>query len=265
MKKLITILALSLVVSSTYAQKTKSTKVEKETSKMSDDETSSEYKPSKGSLTTEVGFLGATSGAINELNNSSNFSGKPILRFRYFHKDDLAIRLGLSTIRNSNENTPKTDVSVSPGPSPAPSPNSVTTFSSTSSFDINLGAEKHFRGSDRLSTYAGADILFGFTGSTSKETLNPSGDFVEVKNDTGNNYFGLGLFTGADYYIAKKLYLGVELGLRLTTKNLRDRVETERVTTGGTSTTTTITTSDRGSDFELTPTIVSAIRLGYQF
>jgi hypothetical protein len=286
MKKLITILALTLVTSGTFAQKTKSTKVEKETSTMNNDYSSSEYKPSKGTLTTEVGLTGGLGFTDYDLNTKANYSGAPMLRFRYFYKEDIAFRVGFSLVNRSNEtdNVPVTTVTVPTPVPPATAP--LQAFNSNknsySSFDINLGVEKHFKGTDRLSTYVGADILFGFRSASNESKIsspaggaNPNSVITEInvkgQNGLGNDsnrYFGLRVVSGADYYIAKKLYLGLELGLSLVSEKTRDLVTDTKITNATTNTVvsdSSTTVSNRASAFRITPAIVTGVRLGYQF
>ena len=105
MKKLFTILALTTIVFVSNAQRsTKPAKVETE----SYGTTTSEYKPSKGSITTEVGLIGGLGNSGFNLNTSTSFGGAPTLKFRYFYKDDIAFRLGFSANRSASNSEPTT-------------------------------------------------------------------------------------------------------------------------------------------------------------
>jgi hypothetical protein len=257
MKKVLTLSILALSFATMQAQKSYK-------QAMASSSQSSEYKPSKGTVTTEVGFNGGIISGF-ELKNTTTVA-QPALKFRYFLKDNLALRLGFSATRDVTKSTPNITVTNTPGPSPAPSTTSVTSFGSSTFFGINLGAEKHFEGSERLSTYVGADLLIGSTRNFQEVTASPSGDFQSAKNvNTGgkeaNFSIGLGLVTGADYYIAKKLYLGVELGLAMVSKKKKDTVETTKA--GPNTVETTISDSD--SDFKLNTQLNGGIRIGYQF
>ena len=66
-----------------------------------------------------------------------------------------------------------------------------------SGMEITLqpGYEKHFRGTKKLSPYLGSDFTVGFSSM----------------EDTDLLAIGFGSIAGFDYYIAKKLYLGLEL------------------------------------------------------
>jgi hypothetical protein len=238
MKKLFTLAAFSLFLFSAQAQVA--------------DEFNEGYKPVKGTITTEVGLQGGLNNATYNLNNSTNVSSAPILRFRYFLKDDLGLRLGFSA-RNA-----KSDTSVGDGLT------LVTTVLKNSGLDINLGVEKHFKGSNRLSTYAGGDFLLGSLGASSEKTF-ANGDYVNLIGTDGTNdagsYIGLRLFTGADYYIAKKVYLGVELGLAII--SAKDKEQSSKTKTGNTI--TEVKTANEGKSSAISPGIVGGIRLGYQF
>ena len=62
----------------------------------------SDYKPSKGTVTTEVGLTGGLNNADFNLNTG-------VLKFRYFLKDDLGLRLGFATNSNKTEDVDNTD------------------------------------------------------------------------------------------------------------------------------------------------------------
>jgi hypothetical protein len=252
MKKLFTILALSLVVSSTYAQKTKSTKVEKETSRMSDDESTSEYKPVKGTLTTEVGLTGGLNNASFDLNEGT-------VKFRYFLKDNFALRAGLGLSSTSNESS---NVVVSPIPV-------TNTKVKTSQRIFTLGVEKHFSGSDRLSTYVGADLIFGANGASRKvETADGTFNNIEGATSAGGasragSFFGVRFTTGADYYIAKKVFLGVEAGIAYTSGSSDTVSNSLKATPAGATVNTDLFSEGKNSN-TLT-SVFGGVKIGYQF
>ncbi|MEW5675097.1 outer membrane beta-barrel protein [Flavobacterium enshiense] len=205
------------------------------------------YKPVKGTITTEVGLTGGLNNADFDLNTG-------VLKFRYFLKDDMAVRAGLGVYSNKNEELDHSN------------PSNVATLTNKSSdITLNLGVEKHFAGSDRLSTYAGADLLIGFKNAnaeysdntTSAEVEGANADMAGNLSNNGRNYFGLRLVTGADYYIAKKVFLGVEAGLNLTTGKNKD-IE---VSSAGTTT----TVGGGGKFSGIDTAVIGGIRIGYQF
>lgn len=156
--------------------------------------TSFAQKPSEGNLLTEANF------SLNEWNNEFSL---PNLRFRYFLADDLALRVDLAPRGQSAENN-FTDGT-----------NTGTQETSTSSFTMRVGAEKHFGGNDKFSPFAAAQLQFGSNSSTETwtdfdGTAYSSGFNAEVEN--GGSNFGIALGLGADYWITKSFYMGTELG-----------------------------------------------------
>ena len=88
---------------------------------------------------------------------------------------------------------------------------------------LRPGFEKHFTGTKRLSPYVGLEAILGFgANSYSSEYLN--GDDIETiteKNMNNNDFlagftFGAGALAGFDYYVAKDLYLGLEVNYAFT-------------------------------------------------
>lgn len=210
-------------------------------------ESTSSYKPVKGTVTTEVGLTGGLNNANFDLNTG-------VLKFRYFLKDDLGLRLGFSTNSNKTESIDNSN------------PNNVeTTINKRSNFTLNLGAEKHFAGTERLSTYVGADLLLNFRGAKTEYTennyfYNVDGANVDNAGNFTNNagtQFGLRLVTGADYYIAKKVFLGVEAGLNILTGKNKDIEISEtgqpNVNIAG------------GKNSGITTQVIGGVRIGYQF
>ena len=223
MKKLFTIAAISIFAVSSYAQ----------------EEKVGGYKPCEGTVATEVSL----SGGLNTTDFQLNTSG---VKFRYFLKEDLALRLGLNVGNTKNELVTGVD------------PNLLTTTVKASDFAVTLGVEKHFVGSDRLSTYAGADLVIG-SASTNTDAINQNGNYSKTSGGAGTK-FGVRLLTGADYYIAKKVFLGVEAGISFLSGKDKDGVlETK---TGNVVVTTTTTGAKR---FNIATAVFGGVRLGYQF
>ena len=80
---------------------------------------------------------------------------------------------------------------------------------------IRPGFEKHMAGTERLSPYCGAEIAITMvTSKEVKEGANGDGSVnkTTTKGADGSLSFGAGLLAGVDYYIAKSLYLGAEIG-----------------------------------------------------
>jgi hypothetical protein len=133
---------------------------------------------------------------------------------------------------------------------------------------IRPGVERHFSGTKRLSPYVGSELIIGYGSNTYKhERLDATDAIVEDvrKNDatqaawTYANGFtgGLGLIAGFDYYIAKDLYLGLEMNYAFifnqankikTEINGQDPVETKQ-----------------GSNWYFNPSTGANLKLGWNF
>lgn len=204
-----------------------------------------DFKPKAGDVTTEFGL----NGGIN--NTNFNFKDGALLRFRYFAKENLAYRVGFGAEIDQETNNVY-----------GPNDEKGTFKRSNNSLNINLGVEKHFAGTERLSPYVGADILFG-TGKevikTKDVTLGGAYQANEKFERKGPGFIDLGLrgVIGADYYIAKRLFLGAEAGLGFTwTKEGKEKVNNNGVSTD---------IKSAGSSFELNPRVIGAIRIGFVF
>ncbi|SFB22142.1 Outer membrane protein beta-barrel domain-containing protein [Flavobacterium swingsii] len=200
--------------------------------------TTSEYKPTKGTVTTEVSLTGGLNAANFNLNDGG-------VKFRYFLKDDLGLRLGLGIHNDKNEDV----IGVTPGMS--------TETEKNSNLSLKLGAEKHFAGSERLSTYAGADLVIAF-GKETFDDVQENGDYDKFEQKNGG--FGVNVFTGADYYITKKVFLGVEAGLNFMTNKLKDASNTNKT---GAVVTTVSTPGEKGSNLDTN--VFGGVRIGFQF
>ncbi len=115
--------------------------------------------------------------------------------------------------------------------------------SSVFGIGVGYGIEKMYTPAERLNTYIGADVQVGYA---------RIGSEIDDE-DLGNiNSFGIGLrgFTGMDYYILPKVYLGFELGYGIAFRNM----EVEAVGGGE---------SEVNSSFGLAPYVTPSFRLGY--
>lgn len=206
------------------------------------------FKPKKGDFTTEAGLLGGILNSEFSLNNNAG-----MLRGRYFLKNDLALRVGLNlAVANEKENVY--------GPGSALGFTSAT----NTTFAINAGIEKHFKGTARLSPYVGGDIIFGLDNACEKADANNGGVYqANFTSKAGRTDVSLGLrgVIGADYYIAPKVYLGGEVGLGLLKTWAGDtNIEFNNGVTSGEN-----TISSTGSTFNLAPSIVTGVRIGFVF
>ncbi len=189
------------------------------------------------------------------------FGGSPIsiggIRYRAFLSDRSAYRATIFIGYNST---------TTPDPQTNSQGATVDLEDKESSFIISLrpGYEMHFDGTDRLSPYVGAEIDFALqTSSMEDQSLNPANDATittTTKGTDGFTRFGLNFVAGADYYVAKNLYLGTELGFGFSMTSNSD-VEIESDAPGFTAP----DPAPQGSSLDLGPNVLGQIRLGYTF
>lgn len=201
-----------------------------------------QYKAEKGDLQTSVDFR-----PFNN-NNKEMFENVGI-NASYFLTDKDALRLGLNFgLDNSKE-----------GESTATT-NKTTTKSTL--FGIAAGYERHFGKFDRLDIYAGAEAELSFK-SSSQKVENTAG-YTEIKGaqsvggaNRAFTQFGVGVFTGANFYVYKKLYVGAEIEFAFSNTSYK-KVENSNGTT-----TTEILPKSTGTElkFQVNP----ALRLGWTF
>lgn len=223
-------------------------------------------KPTQGTVTAEFLFNPAQLGLFTQ-----GSTGQPYqlfnnaARFRYFLNEGLGIRfqLGINTGSEKQDFTENPDGTGGTG----------TRKASFSQITIAPGVEKHFAGGEKLSTFAGAQLIIGFNSAKEDLTNTDGNTYVNNYSQTvegaatvnGNNYFkgttfGFGLYSGADYYFLEKLYLGVEFGLSFTSTKNSDVTTT--TTMGGTTNKQIQKGSSQGG---LATAAVGFLRFGYQF
>jgi len=220
------------------------------------------YKPVAGNVLAEFGlFTGGLVGADVTSLSSSPY-GSPQLKFRYFIQDQIALRAGFNYTQKTNSTKINDPAGIG----------SVKEMSSL--FGLNIGIEKHFTGTSRLSTYVGADVSFQkvgvsstwdntangttFTNGASRKTVGANA----TKTANGSFGFGLRAVTGADYYFVEKVYLGAELGWGfIASKN--DKINDEVTPAGGQTVKTT--TNSTGGSFNILPSLTAGLRIGYIF
>jgi hypothetical protein len=221
-----------------------------------------DYKPVAGDVTAELSLTGGI--AITEPDlNQSGFPATPNLRFRYFLQDQMALRVGFN-FSSYGDRTNIYEATPGTGEGFAKYKSSI--------FNLNLGLEKHLVGTDRLSTYVGADLLLRKTGAsdvwdnTNNGITFSNGDSrkrtgVNTNGDVASFGFGLRGVVGGEYYFIEKVYLGAEFGWGFTA--IKEGKVKDEITSGGT--TTTVETNSQGSQFELAPNLTAGVRLGFRF
>jgi outer membrane protein W len=209
-----------------------------------------DLKPSKGDVTAELGLTGGIINSDFKLNEGN--SG--LLRGRYFVTNDLALRLGVNVTANSSKENVYSATGLK-----------GYVYNNNTLVLLNLGIEKHFKGTNRLSPYVGGDILIGFNSMLNKlENTNGTiytANFLREEKGPNNVTFGLRGVFGADYYIAKNLYLGAEAGLGFTCTSAGETT----VTTTNNGVTITDNFKSSGTSFNFSPTVVTGVRIGFVF
>jgi hypothetical protein len=215
-------------------------------------------KPTGGTVTAEVGLQGA----IN------NIAIAPIggARLRYFLGDNLAARLSLNLQSQSQTRR----IFENPDGTGGVGEEKNTFFL----FGFRPGVEYHFAGGEKLSTFAGAQLILDITSAKTTRnnySYNIVGDPIYFPNYTRTEdgrsalgakgtTFGLGLYSGFDWYFTEKVYLGIEWGLNFLRTSYSD--VTIKTSIAGI---TTETKQAGGRAGDLLINTVGVLRLGYQF
>lgn len=225
------------------------------------------YRPDAGDGNFEVNFapLGGTPVTM------------PGFKYRHFFSQRSAFRLGLF-VGYQNENT----VTQEENTNDDGEVTALELFDRMNMFTVNLqpGYEKHMEGTDRLSPYVGAFANIGYTSETMIEEMefpigasdDPDLFAGEDKTTTSTLNLGLNLVAGADYYFAKKAYLGVEIGfgfaMNMDLQSKSEMTSTELNDGGDTFIEVTDETEGNLNNTNTTqigPNVVGQIRLGWLF
>jgi len=169
------------------------------------------------------------------------FGGSPIgmngIRFRMFNSESSAIRIGFN-IGGTNDNQVYQQQDKIDGSDGAivilPELNQTQ---QTFNFAIRPGYEMHFAGTDRLSPYVGAELMYAMSSSTITREFHNSNNAddqtkpenwqtwdMTVKN--GSSTFGLNALAGVDFYFVDNFYLGAEINLGFHNTSYKDRETT---------------------------------------
>lgn len=167
------------------------------------------FKQSAGEKSLELLF---DPGAIFNASNNNTILNRGLgVRLRLFASESLAYRLNVNiSYDNSSEVTQDADDFGN---------EELKLKQSELGVFLRPGFEKHFAGTKRLSPYIGAELNLGYHTSKIKDEYQAGTEVyvIETKNDQAGDGITLGIaaVAGADFYIAKKLYLGVELNYGL--------------------------------------------------
>lgn len=210
------------------------------------------YGPQAGSFGVELNFnpfgifLGGYDAEGIHINPTFSIDG---LKVRYFFNEDMAIRGTIDFSTESNKDaTYDTDNNLY-----------STTKNATTTFGLTPGFEYHVTHFKRGSVYVGGEIGFNVGSTKSSLTYEDPNDIQVNSESKGSIFgFGVGVFTGIDFYLTENLYLGAELGLGYqTTKTTPNKSSTN----GSTTVESSNYTSTSSFGFNCEP----SIRLGWTF
>lgn len=180
-------------------------------------------KPTAGTYIMEANMTpNVTGGGIFSLPSLNSDLGLLGIKVRKFSSDTKALRMGANlSIMSSGQDNVDTEFSVG----------------------ASIGVENHLKGAERLSTYWGYEGNIGYVSSNGEVD-----EFGAVLNPKSTKLgFGASVFTGFDYYIMPKIYLGAEVSYGLAVTN-------EKPDAG-----------DGVTKIQLAPSITPSFRIGWQF
>jgi len=155
---------------------------------------------------------------LANLNTTNGMSWTaPSLRLRYFVNENIAARIqyGFGGDGSSVATTPSTE-SYTYFENPDGTGATGTQEIKRGAYNLQLGAEYHLKGTEKMSPYFALGINLG-GGSYDETWTNSDGaSYVSGLNATvagGYSSFGVSLGAGFDYYIAENLYVGLEMNL----------------------------------------------------
>lgn len=191
--------------------------------------------------------------------NTSTLSfNAPSLRMRYFFTDNFASRVSL-TINNSSTKDYYYELADNKG-------GEGTEINKTTMIAFSLGAEKHFTGTDKLSPYVGADLVYGVGNTSAKwDKFDGVGYSPNISATVKNpsTMMGLNLVAGTDFYFAENFYAGLELGIGI--QSINEKAGETSVTTSGATTTTTTTYTEPSKSSSFGNNFIGNLRLGWRF
>jgi hypothetical protein len=200
-------------------------------------------KPGKGAFLLETGIAPFSEEGSIQLQEGQ-------IKAVYMTSDKVGFRIGLgfNSLSASEDNGLKDD-------------EKATAKVSASQISFTPGLVRYFSGTEKLSPYIGAELILA---SESNRTTVEAQDYKQViKNEGGPvNTFGLGVFSGFNYYFAKTLYVGVEINIALQSKSLKHST-TETTIDGDKE--TTDPSKDKIKYMEFKTACNPLIRVGWSF
>ncbi|MDR1525704.1 MAG: outer membrane beta-barrel protein [Tannerella sp.] len=156
-------------------------------------------KPEKGAVLLETGIAPFSEEGSIQLQEGQ-------IKGVYMLSDNIGVRagLGFNTASYSNDNGLKDD-------------EWEKEKISGTQISFTPGLVRFFSGTENLSPYIGAELILAT--ESNRTTLEAQNYKQVIKNEGGlMNTFGLGLFSGFNYYFSESLYVGVEINLALRSK-----------------------------------------------
>jgi len=219
-------------------------------------------RPLQGDKAISFTFSGLS--VLNLGNRTDPIHSGQVLDARYFHRDDIAFRVGLGV---DKLNITATIVNDTTGGVPLTESETKT---SQTGFSIGLGVEKHIKTkSNRVDPFMGAGLYYTTLGiqtvNATSTTTQTNGNYVKTESETktpGQNAFALGLDLGFFWYFAPNIAFGSSFELGFATQKLGGDTETTTTTTSNTGGTITSMTSTSSSKTETKNTFIRTINTG---
>ncbi|MDR2120325.1 MAG: porin family protein [Tannerella sp.] len=203
----------------------------------------SSVKPKKGSLALETGFSPFSVSGDNILLHSEQ------IRAIYSVSDKIGIRIGLgfSAASEISDNGQSSD-------------DWEKTTGNSTGIAFTPGIVCNFKGTDKLTPYIGGEVIISVSSANSVVERK---DYKQTTRNEGDrfNSFGVGAFSGFNYYFAKNLYVGAEVNIAFTSKSQKNTV-IETTTSGKTE---TVEPKNEASKATLNTGCTPSLRLGWVF
>ncbi|MBT3647103.1 MAG: hypothetical protein HN542_02555 [Flavobacteriales bacterium] len=164
----------------------------------------------------DIGVTANVTGLIQNISfqNRADLTGSPLLYLRFVQSDRITWRIGISP----NVSSISTLTTDSVG-------KDLVEFDSTfkqSAVGFRPGVEFHFEGTRRLDPYIGVEAELGIVGKQSIGSVTNTTDttgtsrLIRTITEDGGYTLGARLSLGANYFVAKKLLIGLEYGMGMS-------------------------------------------------
>jgi len=275
-KTLIAISALLIAAITSNAQSRKDSLLAvKALKKITNINSENDLKPKAGSFSTELN--------VNPLKGDLSFNNSlNQIKFRYFSTSGFAWRFGINVkVQDSSYSNKQVYGSATNS--------NVENSRKGLTLGANLGFEKHFKGTRRLSPYIGLDLSITDQSNSTESTTGQV--TTKVKNawysrvpyvyysantgyqtyyeDLPTQYaftrFGINFITGFDFYMAKNFFLGYEFNFGLNTTKYKDPETTVTGQTASSSSNNNTEYDTKNKSLSFGPGLMNGIRIGYVF